>query len=187
MDGRTVPSWFDCVSFDHATRTEDETGLHAAASRMHALISKEISDHGIPSERIVIGGLSQGGATSILTMLTSEKQLGGLFALSTYIPLRKKVPEFATPCAKATPILWSHGNADLQVNYDEWKGFARTLAEQLGIPFRLTESVDVLKKDQFIQNGVQLEFHRYDDLGHFIDETELKNLGLWVSLRVPGV
>jgi len=84
---------FDCYSFDHATRKEDEPGLYQSAKWMHDLITKEEQEHGIPSNRIVIGGLSQGGSVAIMTALTTEKPLGGLFALSTYVPLRRKTAE----------------------------------------------------------------------------------------------
>jgi len=60
---------------------------------MNGLITKEIEECGIPSNRIIIGGLSQGGATSILTALTTERPLAGLYAMSTYIPLRENVPK----------------------------------------------------------------------------------------------
>lgn len=84
---------FDCYSFDHATRKEDEEGQHKAARWINDLIAREVQELGIPSNRIVIGGLSQGGAVSILAAITSERQLGGLYALSTYVPCRHKVPE----------------------------------------------------------------------------------------------
>jgi len=45
----------------------------------------------IPSERIVIGGFSQGGAVAIYTSLTSDIKLGGLLAFSTWLPLHTKV------------------------------------------------------------------------------------------------
>lgn len=53
------------------------------------LISAEV-DAGIPAERIVIGGFSQGGAMSLLTGLTTERRLGGIAVMSGWLPLRNK-------------------------------------------------------------------------------------------------
>lgn len=59
-------------------------------SSLNALIGEEI-DEGIPANRIVLGGFSQGGAMSLLTGLTSERKLGGVVCLSGWLPLRHKI------------------------------------------------------------------------------------------------
>lgn len=49
---------------------------------------------GIKRDRIVVGGLSQGGATSLYSLLSiPQKPLAGIIGLSTWLPLRKKFPE----------------------------------------------------------------------------------------------
>lgn len=84
---------YDCCSFNHANRKEDEVGLYQSAKWVHDLITKEELEHGIPSNRIIIGGISQGGGTATLTALTTEKPLAGLFSISGYVPLRRKITE----------------------------------------------------------------------------------------------
>ena len=91
-------SRFDCYSFDIPNRPEDEEGLYRAVNWINKLISIEETEHNIPPNRIIIGGLSQGGAVSLLTTITTKKPLAGLFALSTYVPLRRKTPEVTTLC-----------------------------------------------------------------------------------------
>ena len=59
---------------------------------LHSLIAAEI-EKGIPSERIVLGGFSQGGAMSILSGVTCPTRLGGIFGLSCYLLLQGKVKE----------------------------------------------------------------------------------------------
>lgn len=86
-------SRFDCYSFDIPNRAEDEEGLYRAVNWINKLISIEETEYNISPNRIIIGGLSQGGAVSLLTTITSKKPLAGLFALSTYVPLRRKTPE----------------------------------------------------------------------------------------------
>lgn len=88
-----ISSRFDCYSFDIPNREEDEEGLYRAVNWINKIISIEETEHNIPSDRIIIGGLSQGGAVSLLTTITIKKPLAGLFALSTYIPLRRKTLE----------------------------------------------------------------------------------------------
>jgi len=90
---------YDFTSVNHATRKEDEAGLYRSAKWMHDLITREELEHGIPSHRIIIGGISQGGAAATMTALTTEKPLAGLFSLSSFVPLRKKITEasFDTP------------------------------------------------------------------------------------------
>jgi predicted esterase len=80
---------FDLYSFDIPNRPEDETGLFAAVRQINNLIDAEI-ESGIPPHRVIVGGLSQGAAVSVLTGLATERKLAGIFALSGYIPLRGK-------------------------------------------------------------------------------------------------
>ena len=53
------------------------------------LITAEV-DAGIPADRIIIGGFSQGGVMSLLTGLTSERKLGGVIVMSSWLPLKSK-------------------------------------------------------------------------------------------------
>lgn len=52
------------------------------------LIAKEISD-GIPAEKILIGGFSQGGAVALYTAFGTDVKIGGVVALSTWMPMNK--------------------------------------------------------------------------------------------------
>ena len=61
-----------------------------AVSSVNRLISAEV-DSGIEAGRVVVGGFSQGGATSILTGLTSERKLAGVVVLSGWVLLRNKL------------------------------------------------------------------------------------------------
>lgn len=49
-----------------------------------SLIQEEIKS-GIPSDRIMIGGFSQGGATALYTTLTGSIRFAGVLALSTFL------------------------------------------------------------------------------------------------------
>lgn len=58
---------------------------------MKELIEKEESE-GIPSNKVVIGGFSQGGAVALYTAFTLSKPLAGVIALSSWMPLNKQFP-----------------------------------------------------------------------------------------------
>jgi predicted esterase len=60
------------------------------ARNLNELVTAEI-ESGIPAERIVLGGFSQGGAMTLLTGLTTERKLGGLVVMSGYLPLSTKI------------------------------------------------------------------------------------------------
>ncbi|KIM37859.1 hypothetical protein M413DRAFT_251578 [Hebeloma cylindrosporum] len=186
MRGRVIPSWFDCCSFNHLSRKEDEAGLYKAAKWIQDLTTKEELEHNIPSNRVIIGGISQGGATATLAALTSEKPLAGLFSISSYVPLRKKITEIATEFAKTMPIFWGHGTEDRQVDFKIWKGLAKVLAGQLGIPFIDSEqSVWVSERVSRENETAGLLFYTYEDLGHWFNEQELQDVAKWISILIP--
>jgi len=95
----------------------------------HSLIAEEVKK-GIPSNRIVIGGFSQGAAMSLLSGLTCSQKLGGIFALSGYLVLQAKLKEMIAEkdnVNKDTKIFMGHGDADPLVRH-EW---GRMSGEQL--------------------------------------------------------
>ena len=59
---------------------------------VHQLLEAE-EQSGTPTNRIVLGGFSQGGALAIYSALTYPRQLGGLLCLSGYALLHKKLIE----------------------------------------------------------------------------------------------
>lgn len=81
------------------------------------LVNEEIKA-GIPSERIFIGGFSQGGATALYTALTSQLKFAGVIALSTWLPLHANFPAQLVQADKALPIIQCHGDADPMVPHD---------------------------------------------------------------------
>lgn len=98
-------------------RNEDEAGIVASQAYFHALIQQEV-DAGIPPDRIVLGGFSQGGAMSLFGGLTATVKLAGIVALSAYLPLSLRIRQLLpTPeLNKATPVFMAHGDADQVVN-----------------------------------------------------------------------
>ncbi|MXQ93728.1 hypothetical protein E5288_WYG016946 [Bos mutus] len=79
-----------------------------------ALIEHEMKN-GIPANRIVLGGFSQGGALSLYTALTCPHPLAGIVALSCWLPLHRAFPQAANGSAKDLTILQCHGELDPMV------------------------------------------------------------------------
>ena len=55
-----MPAWFDLESLDNLEQETDIEGLKKSAKTVYGLIEDEIRS-GIPSNKIIIGGFSQGG------------------------------------------------------------------------------------------------------------------------------
>jgi len=107
-NGIVMPAWYDILSFD-GEREVNMVQLLASSAAVHALIDREIAN-GIPSDRILLAGFSQGGAVNLQAALTYDKPLAGLLALSTYFPTGEAIE--VHPANGGLPILICHGTAD---------------------------------------------------------------------------
>lgn len=87
--GLKMPAWYDILEMS-IERQVDLTGLNSSAERIQALIDREIG-RGIPANRIVIAGFSQGGAVAYQAALTYAKPLAGLLTMSTYFATNESI------------------------------------------------------------------------------------------------
>ncbi|MEE4277708.1 MAG: alpha/beta fold hydrolase [Halieaceae bacterium] len=109
--GYVMPAWYDITAMD-IDRTVDVSQLVASAEQVRQLISREM-DRGIPSDRIVLAGFSQGGAVAYQTALTHMHPLAGLLCLSTYFATGDTItPNGAN---RHIPIKICHGTRDPMV------------------------------------------------------------------------
>jgi len=102
--GYTMRSWYDIFSledFEH----EDEAGLIASQQILTSLIENE-NRRGIPTQRIIIMGFSQGGAVALYTGLRHTQTLAGISALSTYLPLQKTTRDKYNIKNRGLRFLW---------------------------------------------------------------------------------
>ncbi len=109
-NGYSMPAWYDIVSFE-VDRHADTAGIEASKKHVHALIENE-EKLGIPAEKIIIAGFSQGAVMALTTGLTYPKRLGGIIALSGYLPQRDTVLEQASKVNHTIPIFLGHGKED---------------------------------------------------------------------------
>ncbi|KAI1116586.1 phospholipase/Carboxylesterase [Nemania sp. NC0429] len=116
-EGMPMPGWFDIAALnggiDDIRSRQDEPGLLRTRDYVNSLIQAEI-DAGIPANRIVVGGFSQGGAMALLSGLTAKVKLAGIVGLSCWLPLDSKFPSLVqeSDLNHETPIYMAHGGAD---------------------------------------------------------------------------
>eukprot|EP00923_Selenidium_pygospionis_P049486 GHVN01085253.1.p1 GENE.GHVN01085253.1~~GHVN01085253.1.p1 ORF type:complete len:288 (+),score=53.44 GHVN01085253.1:843-1706(+) len=160
--GMPMPSWYDIASLDEESReTDNSDGIDESRDRINKIIDHEINENKIPSNRIIVGGFSQGGALSIYTALQRKDTLGGVLAMSGYLPRSKDAINFIFN--KSTPILHCHGTSDPVVKY-KWA----------------KKSSDFLK-----EVGVNIDFKSYEGLDHGSSDEEVKDVISWINVRLP--
>ena len=130
-NGMRMRAWYDLYNLDEHGRA-DERGLRASAVDIEALIAREVAS-GIPSERIVLAGFSQGGALALHTGLRHAARLAGIVALSAYLPLRSKVAAERNAANASTPVFIAHGRLDPVLAFAAGE-LARDELQQLGHP-----------------------------------------------------
>jgi phospholipase/carboxylesterase len=129
--GYPMRSWYDIYGIG-PNLPEDAAGIAESSDRVHRYIERERAA-GVPAERIIVAGFSQGGAVALHTALRYPERLGGVLALSTYLPLRERVATEATPVNRDLPVLMCHGRFDpvVPLQYGEW---SRDALRALGWP-----------------------------------------------------
>jgi len=149
----SMPAWYDIKAMD-IDRVVDTEQLRASADAVAKLVERE-KEKGVPADRIIIAGFSQGGAVAYELGLSYPERLGGILALSTY---------FAT----ADTVQRSEANADVPISVYHGT-FDPMVPESLGV-----RSVEALKEMGYepsyqtfpMEHSVCLE--EIQDIGRFI-------------------
>jgi len=152
-------AWYDIAGQTIDTK-QDEPGIRTSQAAIEALITQEV-ERGVPHKNIFLAGFSQGGAIALHTGLRQAIPLGGVLALSTYLPLSKIAANEVLPTTKATPFFMAHGNNDSVV------------------PF----SLGISSRDTLIKLGYNVEWHNYN-MQHSVCEQELLDIQTWLSKQL---
>ncbi len=123
--GMRMRAWYDILQLGGGP--EDEAGLRASQK----LTDELIRDQGMPANRIVLAGFSQGGAVTLLAGLRYPERLAGLLALSTYLPLAGKLSAERSEANRDVPIFMAHGSYDDLIPIDRAQA-SRAALEKLG-------------------------------------------------------
>ena len=155
-NGYVMRAWYDIVGTDIARR-EDETGLRSSQVEVEALIAREKS-RGIPAERIILAGFSQGCAMTLQTGLRHDEKLAGLLCLSGYVPLADKLSNERSDASLKTPVFLVHGTHDGVIPVA-----------------RAHQSRDLL-----MALGYQVEWHEYP-MQHSLCLEEVNDISAWLK------
>ena len=109
-NGYPMRGWYDLFGLEAGSR-QDESGIREMQIHIAAVIARE-NARGIPYERIVLAGFSQGGAIALHTALRFEHRLGGVMGLSTYLPLKDSLADDAHPANREVSVFIAHGTFD---------------------------------------------------------------------------
>lgn len=109
-NGYVMPAWYDIKALG-GMATEDAVGIRATEQSLRQWIEAE-HQSGMPFNKIVIAGFSQGGAVALHTALRYPQRLAGVMPLSTYLPLRDSLAHEASAANRNLPILMCHGRQD---------------------------------------------------------------------------
>ena len=108
--GYVMPAWYDILGANLVDR-QDAAGIQKSEKAIVALIEQEVA-RGIPYERIVLAGFSQGCAMALHTGLRLPHRLAGIMALSGYLPLASQFAAERHTANAKTPVFMAHGTQD---------------------------------------------------------------------------
>ncbi|MBI5625917.1 MAG: carboxylesterase [Nitrosomonadales bacterium] len=165
--GFVMRAWYDITQQPPTalTRTgsnahQDASGIRASQTIVEALIQQEVAN-GIAPGNIFLAGFSQGGAIVLHTALRQATPLGGVLALSSYLPLAASAPDELLAGTRTTPVFMAHGRSDPV------------------IPFTLGYA----SREALREFGYTVEWHEYA-MQHSVCEEELRDIEAWLTKQL---
>jgi len=157
--GYVMRAWYDITAPD-LSQGQDEAGTRESEQLLCAWIAHE-REQGIPANRIILAGFSQGGAIVLHTGLRYPEMLGGIMALSTYLPLADSVADEKHVANANVPIFMAHGSDDPIIPL----GFAER------------------SRDTLMNLGHPVEWHHYT-MPHSVCPAEIEAMAEWLRGRL---
>ncbi|MHB8353754.1 MAG: alpha/beta hydrolase [Burkholderiales bacterium] len=158
-NGMVMRAWYD-VAYDGLERRPDDAGVVKSANAVNDLIAREIA-RGIPARRILLAGFSQGGAVALTAGTRYPQRLGGILALSTYLPMPEQLKDTGSEANRSMPIFMAHGQQDNV------------------IPLRMAEA----SRAQLEAEGYSVAWHAYP-MAHSLCMEEVSALSRWLQQQL---
>lgn len=155
-NGVRMRAWYDIVGMDFATRADSE-GIEESIVQVQALIDRELA-RGIAPQRLLLAGFSQGGAIALSSALRRTQPLGGVIALSTYLPGIDQAAQHLAAEATQQPVFMAHGSGDPVIPMVHAQRSAQALQAM----------------------GFDVQWHAYP-MGHQVCAEEIAALADWMS------
>lgn len=153
--GYRMPAWYDIVGAD-LTSSEDEAGLRRSQQAIDAMIEREKA-RGIPANRIVVAGFSQGCAMALMTGVRHKEKLAGIAGLSGYLPLAGLTASELHAANTGLPVFIGHGVHDPVVPL----------------------AAGAASRDALKLMGYDVEWHQYP-MEHSVCAQEVADLNRWL-------
>ncbi|MGB5323940.1 MAG: dienelactone hydrolase family protein [Pseudomonadales bacterium] len=154
--GMVMPAWYD-IGGTSIEEKQDREGMQHSQQILESLVNEQITA-GVPAQNIIAAGFSQGGAVAYYTALRSRHRLGGILALSTYLPFAREAIDEHSGVNLDTPIFAAHGEIDPMVPI----AMGKNSAEALGAM------------------GYKVEWKTYR-MAHEVVMQELVDIGAWIN------
>lgn len=171
-------AWYEPTKFSNQPEQqdpEDEEGMLQSVTYVESIIDACVAK-GIPPQRIVLGGFSQGCAMALLTDLTSSKYAGhlaGIVGLMGYLPLCDRLPVLRAKAGLPS----THGDVPVFL--------ARGKQDQM-IPKRIFDQ-SLKAMNMAGVSASSLESKEYEGLGHSLNGAVLKDLSEFLGRVVPDL
>lgn len=160
-NGYEMRAWYDIFGLQ-SENAQDEIGINHMQTTINAMIEAEIA-RGIPAQRILLAGFSQGGAMALHTATRFDQPLAGVLALSTYLPLKTQLKEKQHPANQQLPIWMAHGRQDSVITLATAQSSRQTLEAA----------------------GYAVDWHEYD-MPHSVCEAEINDIREFLLRVLPA-
>jgi phospholipase/carboxylesterase len=157
--GAEMPSWYDIRAGDLASRHDIE-GVRRSAAELTRLVERE-GQRGVPPERIVVAGFSQGGAVAAHMALRHGQRLAGLAMLSTYLATEEGLEDERSEANRSLPIFQAHGTRDPMVRLERGRA----------------------ARERLTGLGYSVDWSEYP-MEHQASLEEARDLGRWLRARL---
>ena len=153
--GMSMPAWYNIKGNprDIMNLKEDKNGLLKSVTQIQKIIQEEIIA-GIPPQKIMVMGHSQGASVTLAVGLTSDYRLAGIIGLSAFLPCRQEIFSWAKEKNKTIPFFLYHNYYDDIIPADIGSKSAELLEEK----------------------GYQVEFDNLYNGDHFFKPEELQEI-----------
>jgi lysophospholipase-2 len=141
-------AWFDATSLDDIQKRQDlqADGLRESVSHILKILEEEINLLDGRSDRVYLGGISQGMATSLWTLLCAPGRihapLGGFVGFCGWLPFAHQ----------AEQVINQNGHAQRKRIVSDL--FRRIITDPEDLPQRDSDDLSVLKTPVFLSHGV---------------------------------
>jgi phospholipase/carboxylesterase len=152
--GMKMRAWYD---IDPGAPLSGDREIRESAASIERLMDRE-GQRGVPVQRIVLAGFSQGGVIALHLGLRHAAGVGGIMALSTYLHDPEHLTDEVSFASVDAPIFMAHGLMDPMIP--------------------ITRAVT--SREALRQLGYQVEWREYS-MGHQVCPEEINDIAQWLN------